>query len=172
VTDHPDDILDGLDFPVQDALDGQTLDMTAMLLRRFAWDTTTCETVPDLLAALGLDQGEPEVMQAEHKESHLRMSAVYPLENHLQAFSAVLGKVITEALIGGLPDDADDLCDEHSEALSASKEGLSDQNAMVILSGARAIIGQLIYAGFLDYGPVLGAIQVRLTDGKEDGTGE
>ena len=172
MTDQPDDVLAGLDFPVTDALEGETIDMTAALTRRFAWDTTTCDTVPSLLADLGLDQGEPEVMAAEHQESHLRMATVYPLEQHLQAYSAVLAKVITEAIVGGLPDDMDDdLCEEHAEALSASKEGLADQNALVLLTGVRAIVGQLIYSGFLEYGPAARTIQVRLVDG-EEGTGE
>jgi hypothetical protein len=172
VTDQPDEILAGLDFPVTDALEGETVDMTAVLLRRFAWDTTTCDTVPELITALGLDQGEPEVMEAEHQESQLRMSTVFPLESHLRAYSAALGKVITEAMVGGLPD-IDDVRDEHIEALSASKEGLADQNAMVLLTGARAIIGQLLYSGFLTYGPLVAAVQVRLVDDDdEDGTGE
>lgn len=146
-----------LDFDVTDALATGPVDMTALLIRRFAWDTTTCDSVPDLLTALGLTHGSPEGMKLDHQESHRRIATVFPVESHLRAYSAVLGSVITEAILGGIEDDEDAPCEEH-------KLGLANQNAEVILSGSRAIIAQLVYAGVLAYGPAAGSFQVAVVD--------
>lgn len=153
-----------LDFDVADALaGGGPINMTALLVRRFAWDVAACDDVPKLLTDLGLTHGTTEGMEIDHRDSHHRMHEVLPLEGQISAYAEVLGAVITKALVATLPDPG---------VIEPAREaGLARQNAIVILSGARAILAQLMYGGQIAYGPAAGSIEVTVTDRTEEGTG-
>jgi hypothetical protein len=139
--EHPE--LDGSDLELGDPL-AEGVDMTALLTRRFAWDTTVCSQVPDLLTALGLVHGSPEGMDADHHESHERLAQVLPLESHLQGYSGVMATVLTAAILSTT--DAD---------ISEDDElGYATQNAEIILASSRAMVAQLIYSGMLRPGPL------------------
>lgn len=165
MTEHDDkEVLERLDFDLTDALiSGGPVDMTATLMRRFAWDITPCLQVEDMLDALGLVHGTPEGLEIEHQESHQRLALASAVEGQIRAYSAVAGTVITKAItmLNADPDDDEGLCPEH-EAEFAS------QNAMIILHGARVIIAQLMFAGVLQPGPAAGTFQVIVVD-REDG---
>lgn len=146
--EHPE--LDGLGLPEEDPL--SDVDMTALLARRFAWDTTVCSQVPDLLAELGLVLGSPEGMDIDHRESHERLSQVIPLEMLLRAHARVVGTVLTTAVLSSVEE-----IDEEGELSFAA------QNAELILAGARAIIAQLLQARLLQHGPMLGQFHAVVT---------
>lgn len=157
------DPLAGLDFDLTTSLlDEGPIDMTATLVRRFAWDTMPCDGVAAMLTALGMTHGTPEGMLLDHRGSHHRMAQVLPLENQLRAYSGIIAAIVSKALLGQLDDD--EVCDDHEAEFA-------QQNAGVILSGARAIIAQLMFSGQLAFGPNAGQFQVMIVD-KEDGSGE
>jgi hypothetical protein len=127
----------------QEDLDVEKIDMTPMLLRRFAWDTMPCKEVADLLTALGLTHGTDEGMGLDHADSHHRMAQVFPLEPYLQRFAEVLGVVTATAMLkqAGITDpDVDSV-------------KFAEQNAEIALHCARAIIAQFVEQGVLVYGP-------------------
>lgn len=160
----PEEVLAGLDFDLTDALvSGGPVDMTATLMRRFAWDITPCSQVVTMLEALGLVKGTPEGLDHEHRESHHRLAMASVVEGQIRAYSSVLGTVLTKAIVMANtdPDDGEGLCPEH-------ESHFANQNAMIILHGARAIIAQLMFAGVLQPGPAAGTFQVVVVD-KEDG---
>ena len=118
------------------------IDLTPVLLRRFAWDIMPCSEVNDLLPALGLTHGTDEGMHIDHAESHHRMAQVFPLEMYLQRFAEVMGVVTATAM--------------HSRVANAQEVDtvqFAEQNAEVILHSARAIIAQFVANGVLTYGP-------------------
>lgn len=126
------------------------VDMTALLTRRMAWDTTMCDGVPELLTALGLTHGSDEGMRIDHAESHDRMSQVLPVEGMLEAYASVAGAVLSTAVmeIKGLE------MSEEDELAWAS------QNAELILAGSRAILAQLMSTGIIGWGPLVNQMTV------------
>lgn len=157
------DPLAGLDFELSASLlEEGPLDMTATLVRRFAWDTMPCEGVAAMLTALGLTHGTEEGMTIDHRGSHHRMAQVLPLEGQLRAYADIIGTIVSKALLGQL--DSSEMCDEHEAEFAR-------QNAGIILSGARAIIAQLVFSGQLGPGPMAGQFQVMIVD-KETGNSE
>lgn len=156
--DHPERDGEGLEL---DEVLASGVDMTPVLTRRFTWDTMACSQVPDLLTALGLTHGSPEGMDLDHRESHHRMGHVLPLESQLRAYSGLVGTILTKAILA-------------NAELAVSEEdelGFAAQNAELVLSGARAIIGQLIYSGVLDHGPLFRQVDIVVLD-DEEGDGE
>lgn len=139
----PLDDIEGLESAFENVAD-EGVDLTALLVRRFTWDTLPCEAVPDLLVKMGLPPGGEEGSDIDHAESHRRMSQVYPLEMYLDRFSAVVGTVLTEAMT-----------DSAGVDLGDDTIHFAEQNKEVILSGARAIIGQLMHMGLIVYGPLV-----------------
>jgi hypothetical protein len=125
-----------------DLSDLPEIDMTAMLLRRFAWDTMPCPEVADLLTALGLTHGTDEGMHLDHAESHHRMAQAFPLEPYLQRFAEILGVVVSTAMTR-----------KAGVELGEDSVKFAEQNAEVVLHSARAIIAQFIETGVLTYGP-------------------
>lgn len=150
-----EDVVAGLD--ITSGLAGEQVDMTAVLTRRFAWDTTECSLVPDLLVALGLTLGSDEGMDRDHKESHQRMHSVYPLEGQIQAYSHVLGAVLTKAI--SVIQEVD-LCEEH-------EAGFAGQNTELIAAAVRAVLAHLMNLGIIQYGPAAGLMAVRIIDAEE-----
>ena len=140
------------------------IDMTPLLTRRFAWDITQCPLVPELLEALHMQLGSKEGMEQDHRESHARMSVVFPLEGMVQGYSHVLASVVTKAL---MITNAVDI-DPENEA------SFVRQNHEVISSSVRAVIAQLMFAGVLQFGPAAGAFAVTLqgTDDDEETDGQ
>lgn len=126
-----------------DEIDLGEIDMTPMLLRRFAWDTMPCDQVRELLTLLGLTHGTDEGMSLDHADSHHRVARVFPLEPYLQRFAEVLGVVTATALLkqAGITDP------------SVDTVKFAEQNAEVVLHSARAIIAQFVESGVLTYGP-------------------
>lgn len=156
---NPDEVLAGLDFDLTDALAEGPVDMTATLTRRFAWDTMDCPLVPDLLTALGLTLGSEEGQDVDHRESHQRMHAVLPLEGQVQAYSHVLGVVLTKAMAVA---QGVELCEEH-------EEGFAGQNTEVIKAAVRAVLAQLMFSGIIQYGPMAAmATSVQIVDVNPD----
>lgn len=125
-------------------------EITAILTRRFAWDVMPCPEVNGLLTALGMVHGSEEGELMDHTASHQRMALAYPLELLLQAYSSVLGTVVSTAyteaagVTSSMGDDASIV--------------FAEQNAEVVLAGARAIIASLLDNGILDYGPSSGLL--------------
>lgn len=149
--DHPE--LDGEDLELEDVLAGD-LDMTPVLTRRFVWDTTACRRVPDLLTALGLTHGSDEGMELDHSESHHRMHHVLPLEGQLQVYSQIIGTILTKAILSR----------SGVEISEEDELGFAAQNAETVVSGARAIISQLIYTGVLQPGPLFDQMHILMTE--------
>jgi hypothetical protein len=104
------------------------VDMTALLTRRFVWDTTLCKLVPELLEALQMQFGSEEGMNQDHRESHYRLSTVMPLENIIQGYGHVLASVLSQSLIMSQEVEIDD------EAMA----GLVEQNRELIVIASRA----------------------------------
>lgn len=154
-----EDVVAGLDL--SGALDATAeegpVDMTALLTRRFAWDTTQCALVPKLLESLGLPLGAAEGMDQDHRESHQRMSAVLPLEGSVQAYGHVLGAVLTQVLF--ITQDVD-TCAEHEDALVR-------QNTELLTAGIRAVLAQLMFAGVIAYGPAAGMMAIQIIEHEE-----
>lgn len=142
-----------IEMNVKDDLDLGEIDMTPMLLRRFAWDTMPCSEVADLLPALGLTHGTDEGMNLDHADSHHRMSHAFPLEGYLQRFSEVLGVVFATAM-----------AQKAGVDLGEDSVKFAEQNAEVIRCGARAIIAQFLETGVLEYGARVVFTQVRSED--------
>jgi len=147
-----DDWLEGIDLTENvpdDAdvmLDGD-VDLKALMLRRFTWDTMMCNRVEALLPKLGLTLGTPEGIEHEHLESHERMAAVLPFEHLIRDYSVVLSTVLTTAMTeaSGITDkmEPDDLI------------AYVRQNAELILAGGRAMLAQLFFTGLVGYGPLI-----------------
>lgn len=151
--EHPE--LDGSDLPdLASALAG-SVDMTPLLARRFAWDTTACADVPDLLTELGLVHGSPEGMEVDHRESHERMAQVLPLESPLRAYAGIVGTVLTTSI----------LAHYDTDMTEEDELGFAQQNAEVILAGARAIVSQLMFSGALQPGPMFRKLAIVTVDG-------
>lgn len=129
------------------------VDLTPVMLRRFAWDIMPCPEVPDLLTALGLTHGTPEGMDMDHRDSHQRLAPVFPLEPYLQRFAEVLGVVTSTAMTQKAGVD-----------LGEDSVKFAEQEANTILAGARAIIAQFIESGVLTYG-----MQVYVMTGEAEG---
>jgi hypothetical protein len=152
---HEPEELPPLDLDFESAFeDGETVDMTAVLLRRFAWDTMPCPLVNDLLTKLGLTHGSEEGQEVDHRESHQRLAAVWPLEQFFRRFSEVLGVVAATAML---------------QAKGIELEGdqsvqFANQNASVILASARAMVAQLMYSGLLQYGPAVNVVTIVEAD--------
>jgi hypothetical protein len=122
-------------------LDPDDIDLTPMLLRRFAWDTMACNEVPDLLPSLGLTCGTDEGTDYDHRDSHHRMSHVLPLEPYFTRFAEILGVVFATAMAQRAGID-----------LGEDSVKFAEQNAEVVGAGARAIVAQFIETGVLEYG--------------------
>lgn len=131
-------------------MDDGPVNMTAMLVRKMAWDTTQCTKVPDLLTALGLTHGTPEGMQLDHDQSHTRLYRVLPLEQLLAGYSSVLGGVLTKSMLMAK---GADISDE-------DEEGFAEQNAEIVMAAARAIVANLLDTGILAPGPTAMQIPV------------
>ena len=140
---NPEEVLVDLDFDPTDGVASEgPIDLTATLLRRMAWDTMPCDEVADLLTALGLTHGTEEGMHLDHADSHHRMAAVFPLEMFLRRFSEVLGVVFATAMT-----------QRAGIELGEDSIKFAEQNAEVVLSASRAIIGWFVESGVLVYGP-------------------
>lgn len=136
-----------------DGLDADEIDLTPMLLRRFAWDTMPCNEVADLLPALGLTCGTDEGTHYDHADSHHRMSHVLPLEPYFTRFAEILGVVFATAMAQTAGVD-----------LGEDSVKFAEQNAEVVRAGARAIVAQFIETGVLVYGPRVALVPVRDED--------
>ena len=124
--------------------DGE-VDLKALLLRRFAWDTMACNRVAALLPKLGLTLSTPEGTEQEHLESHHRMASVLPFEHLIRDYSDILGTVLTTAIT-----EAFGVTDQMSPE---DQLGYVQQNTELILHGGRAMMAQLFFMGLIDYGP-------------------
>jgi hypothetical protein len=132
----------------------EPVDFKPLLTRRFTWDTLPCSQVAELLPKLGLVVGSEEGIDIEHRESHARMAKVFPLEKLFQAYSEILGVVLTTALT-------------HNAGVELPSEdsvGFAAQNAEVVLCSARAIVAQLMCQGVLTYGPAAVPV-IQVTEG-------
>lgn len=124
--------------------DLESIDATPLLLRRMSWDCLPCAAVDAIQRKLGLVPGSPDNAELEHRESHLRMQQVGPLEQSVEIFSTVLAKILGTAMLeatgvaGGVSD--------------WMLEKYLEQNAEVIRISAQAIIAQFIATGVLTYG--------------------
>lgn len=154
--------LDGIDLtenaPDDSDVMAEPVDLRALLLRRFTWDTMMCSRVEALLPKLGLTLSTPEGTDHEHKESHQRMSAVMPFEGMFREYALILSTVLTTAITEG-----QGITDKMSPEDSI---GYAQQNAELILAGSRAMVAQLIFMGLLSYGPM---VQIRTAHYGEHG---
>lgn len=155
MTDHDpslDNWLEGIDLsenaPDEASVltDGE-VDLKALLLRRFAWDTMACSRVEALLPKLGLTLSTPEGTEKEHLESHHRMASVLPFEHLIRDYSVLLGTVLTTAIT-----EAAGIADQMSPE---DQLGYVQQNVELILAGGRAMMAQLFFMGLIDYGPIV-----------------
>lgn len=122
------------------------IDMKALLVRRFVWDTTVCSDVAALMPKLGLVVGSEEGFDGEHRESHERMAAVLPLEAYLRTYAELLGTVLSTAMTerAGI-----------TEKLGEGTINLAEQTAEAVLAGSRAMIAQFFFIGLLGFGPAV-----------------
>lgn len=147
-----DDWLEGIDLSENAPEDAEVLtdgplDIRALLMRRFTWDTMACGRVEALLPKLGLTLSSPEGTEHEHIESHERMAAVYPFESMLQQFAPVLSTVLSTAMLDASPTTA---------TMSAEDQvTYAEQVAEIILHSSRATLAQLFFMGLIGYGPMI-----------------
>lgn len=70
-----------------------------MLLRKVAWDVLPCREVQGMLPALTLHPSSPEGAEVEHQDSHKRIGALAPLEDHISVYSAFAARVAAASAI-------------------------------------------------------------------------
>lgn len=69
------------------------------LLRKFMYDVFPCDEFDVGFRRLGLNPGSAEVHDMEHEASHDRLDRVADLEVVLVALSALVGRVVSEAML-------------------------------------------------------------------------
>jgi hypothetical protein len=123
----------------------QDLDLKPLWLRRLSWDALPCEQAPDIQVKLGLVPVTEEGQELDHRASHERMTLVNALQPAVEYFSALIGQVLSAALIYQA---SDEIKEQITEALAKQFDA---QNAEIIRISTLVIIAQLISTGVLGY---------------------
>lgn len=75
------------------------IDVTDAIRRRLIWDVIPCDMATEYIERLGLNPGTEEGNDLEHRDSHVRLNKLIPIEQVLRVTIALAGDVIARAIL-------------------------------------------------------------------------
>lgn len=125
------------------------IDLVPLVRQRLAWDILPCDH--DYWELLGIVRPSPEVEDAAHAESHVRMALVKPIQAFLEVYSVLAADIITEVMYDTLRE-AMPPAEEEEEKYSRWHDATLDQNREIVRGAVFPVVANLMEAGILARG--------------------
>ena len=80
-------------------IEEDNIDTDLLLKRQLVWDTLPCAKAPEFLPKVGLLPASESGNQKEHRDSHIRLNSIAPIQNHVLRTALLAGEVVGRAIL-------------------------------------------------------------------------